>query len=98
MSDAVPCPGCRRPYDRARFATGRAVRCTRCNHPLQSVTPDEVPGRVPPAVPASDAALHHCASRGRVYREGTHTARMRRELAGVLANDPAEPGTVRGRS
>ncbi|HEX2076123.1 MAG TPA: Mut7-C RNAse domain-containing protein [Longimicrobium sp.] len=28
MADVIPCPGCARPYDRERFAEGRAVRCT----------------------------------------------------------------------
>lgn len=65
--------------------SGIFSRCTRCNHLLEAVAADEVPGRVPPAVLASGAALRHCGSCGRVYWEGSHTARMRRELAKVLA-------------
>lgn len=65
-------------------------RCTRCNHALESVSPDDVPGRVPPAVLTKEADLQRCPSCGRVYWEGSHTARMRREVAQVLA-DAARP-------
>jgi uncharacterized protein with PIN domain len=196
MTDSIPCPGCARPYDRARFASGRAVRCTcgswvgvaretgigregrprfaadamlgglarwlralgydtwwdahvadaelvrraleerrviltrdvpvvqewrldnllfiradapldqlgevaaayplddarifslctRCNHALEPVSAQEAGDRVPPAVLAERVEFQRCPSCERIYWEGSHTARMRRDLAQVLAD------------
>jgi uncharacterized protein len=61
-------------------------RCTRCNHALEPVSPDDAGSRVPPAVRAEKKDLQRCSSCGRIYWEGSHTARMRGEIAEVLAD------------
>jgi hypothetical protein len=68
------------PMDDARIFS----LCTRCNHALEPVSVDEVRDRVPPAVSADRTEFQRCPSCGRVYWEGTHTARMRRDLRQVL--------------
>jgi len=60
-------------------AVPRFDRCTACNGPLDPKRPGElrVPGRVPAAVAGS---VWECRACGHVYWEGSHTARLRRDL------------------
>lgn len=63
-------------------------RCLRCNVPLEAADEADVEARVPPAVRASQTEFRRCPCCTRIYWEGTHTARMRREIAGALGGDP----------
>ncbi|HEV2150013.1 MAG TPA: Mut7-C RNAse domain-containing protein [Longimicrobiaceae bacterium] len=60
------------------------TRCTRCNLPLAEPSAEQVAARVPEAVRAAGAELRGCAGCGRVYWEGSHTARMRRMVGRAL--------------
>jgi uncharacterized protein with PIN domain len=60
-------------------------RCSRCNAVVAPVSRDDAAGRVPADVLASGARIFTCRSCGRLYWEGSHTARMREVLADVLA-------------
>ncbi|HST58303.1 MAG TPA: Mut7-C RNAse domain-containing protein [Longimicrobium sp.] len=60
--------------------------CTRCNHALEPVGAEEVRDRVRPAVSAERTEFQRCPSCDRIYWEGSHTARMRHDLARVLAD------------
>ena len=60
------------------------TRCTRCNVPLAPTTAADAGGAVPPAVRAAGRELRRCPPCGRVYWEGSHTARMRASLAAAL--------------
>ncbi|HEX2091141.1 MAG TPA: Mut7-C RNAse domain-containing protein [Longimicrobiaceae bacterium] len=64
-------------------------RCTRCNLPLEGAPAEAVAARVPVPVRAEQPELRGCPGCGRVYWEGSHTARMRRIVARALA--PAAP-------
>ena len=55
-------------------------RCLVCNTELVPATRDEVWQQVPPFVYLTQEAYARCPGCGRVYWEGTHVARMRREL------------------
>jgi uncharacterized protein with PIN domain len=57
------------------------TRCTVCNGDLAPVTREEVWDRVPPYVYLTQETYAQCADCGRVYWEGTHAPRIRRELA-----------------
>ncbi len=59
-------------------------RCSVCNTPLAPVARDEISGRLPPRVLAEQRRFVACRSCGRVYWEGSHTARMRRVLEATL--------------
>jgi uncharacterized protein with PIN domain len=63
---------------------GLFTRCTRCNEPLAAAPPDVIEARVPPAVRAAQHDFRQCPCCERVYWEGTHTARMRRELRSAI--------------
>ncbi len=56
------------------------TRCSRCNTPLVPAEKSEVLDRVPPRTRASEPIVARCPSCGRVYWEGSHTARIRREV------------------
>lgn len=60
------------------------TRCLRCNVPLRALTPEDAGARVPPAVRAGGGELAECPACARVYWEGSHTARMRREVERAL--------------
>ncbi len=59
-------------------------RCSACNEPLAEVAPESVRGRVPDRVFAQQEAFRGCPRCGRIYWEGSHTARVRRVAEGLL--------------
>jgi uncharacterized protein with PIN domain len=65
------------------------TRCTRCNLPLGGVPAGEAADRVPEAVRRAGTELRGCAGCGRVYWEGSHTARMRRSVEGAMRKGEA---------
>ncbi len=68
---ALPCPGCGRPYDPARFAGGRTLHCA-CG---ARVAPPEPTGGPPPRAPlrlAADAMLGRLARWLRTLGIDTH--------------------------
>lgn len=66
------------------------ARCSRCNAELVTLAPAEAERRVPAPVRERHARFLACPGCGRIYWEGTHVARIRRVLAGVLAPEPGE--------
>lgn len=60
------------------------TRCVICNVPVVPVPKDAVRGSVPAAVYAHVERATRCPSCGRIYWEGTHTARLRTRLASLL--------------
>ncbi len=56
------------------------TRCSRCNEPLDDVSPAQVREAVPPAVLQREERFRRCPACGRVYWEGGHTRRMRERL------------------
>lgn len=74
------------------LSTGRAfTRCTVCNTPVLPTDPGEVADRLPLAVRERGTPVARCPGCDRVYWEGSHTARMRRELARALERHPGPP-------
>lgn len=53
------------------------TRCRVCNAVLVAVDGSEVTGQVPPRVLEREPAFVRCPDCGRIYWEGSHTARMR---------------------
>jgi uncharacterized protein with PIN domain len=53
------------------------TRCSRCNEPLDEVTPESVAQEVPPRVLREQSQFARCPRCGRVYWHGSHVARMR---------------------
>jgi uncharacterized protein with PIN domain len=51
---------------------GSPGRCSECNAPLESATPDEVAGRVPAYVHRQHSRFHRCPGCGRIYWPGSH--------------------------
>ena len=66
------------------------TRCTVCNQILVSATRDEVWDRVPPFVYLTNEAYARCPECGRVYWEGTHAPRIRRQLARLSRSHEAD--------
>lgn len=64
------------------------TRCTVCNEALIPATRDEVWDRVPPFVYLTNEAYARCPRCERVYWEGTHALRMRRQLSRLT--DPSQ--------
>jgi uncharacterized protein with PIN domain len=60
------------------------TRCARCNATLAAVARAEVADRVPERVLRERDRFARCPGCGRVYWEGSHTARMRRLLRETL--------------
>jgi uncharacterized protein with PIN domain len=58
-------------------------RCTVCNQPLISTTPDEVSSRVPPYVLKHHQRFSVCSGCNRVYWRGTHWQRMQALIGGL---------------
>lgn len=61
------------------------TRCTRCNTALHPVRVEAVEDQVPPDIRTSRKPVARCPDCDRIYWEGTHTARMRRQIGAVLA-------------
>jgi len=72
--------------DQARLLS----RCTVCNQELLAATRDEVWQQVPPFVYLTQESYARCPGCGRVYWEGTHVARMRRQLERLWEADGSE--------
>ncbi len=79
---------------------GLFTRCRMCNTELEGVPAGEVQGLLPPAVRKNPGPLRRCPGCGRLYWEGSHTARMRETLARVLdrvaAGDTGAEGAETG--
>ena len=58
-------------------------RCVECNAELCAVARDEVAGRVPEFVWATQQSFRRCPRCGHLYWEATHVERVRRELAAM---------------
>ena len=56
-------------------------RCPRCNAPLREASPEEVKGRVPPAVYAAHDVFWVCTRCGQVYWRGGHWRGIEETLA-----------------
>ena len=90
--DAVFLVAAQAPLEQLREAAARFslspgaafTRCLRCNVPLVPISSAEAVGRIPPAVLATATEFRRCPSCARVYWEGSHTARMRREIHRAL--------------
>ena len=63
------------------------TRCSECNRALERVARSALSGRVPPLVFERHDTFSECPDCGRVYWEGTHAARVRAVVAGLLAAD-----------
>jgi uncharacterized protein with PIN domain len=60
-------------------------RCSRCNVPLAPAAHEEVAARVPPRVLEHHDTFSACPRCGRVYWQGTHSARITRVVDDLLA-------------
>ena len=61
-------------------------RCSRCNTLIEPRSPEEVADRVPPRVRREQSEFFACPTCERVYWEGSHLERMRRDLERALGN------------
>ncbi len=61
-------------------------RCLRCNLPLEPAAEADVLARVPADVRARQTVFHRCRRCARLYWEGSHTARMRDDIAQALGS------------
>ena len=57
------------------------TRCTVCNQLLRPAARNEVWNRIPPFVYLTHETFARCPDCGRVYWEGTHAPRIRRQLS-----------------
>lgn len=64
------------------------TRCSRCNTVLTAVTREHAAALVPPRILSEHERFLRCASCGRVYWGGSHSARMRQVLEGALGAAP----------
>jgi len=60
-------------------------RCSVCNEPLEPASRDSVGGEVPERVLATNEVFRRCPACNRVYWRGSHTDRMERVVAQILA-------------
>jgi uncharacterized protein len=60
------------------------TRCAECNHPIRPVPTAAVADRVPRRVLEFRDTFYQCGGCGRVYWEGTHTARIRKTIEALL--------------
>lgn len=68
---------------------GIFTRCVRCNEPLTEVEKDQVAGKVPPYVYATQEFFGSCTRCGRIYWKATHwkeVERHRKEILGGSFN------------
>lgn len=90
VSAEAPLEQLREVADRFGLSAGAVfTRCLRCNVPLEPVSREEAAGRVPPDVLAGPGEIRRCPRCGRLYWEGSHTARMRQEIARALGDEAA---------
>jgi uncharacterized protein with PIN domain len=61
-------------------------RCSRCNTLIEPKSPEEVADRVPPRVRREQSEFFACPTCQRVYWEGSHLERMRRDLERALGD------------
>ena len=73
----------------SNFGLARGVRlftrCSHCNVPLVAASREEVDGRVPPRVAATQCRFHRCPGCERVYWRGSHAERMQRVVDRILS-------------
>jgi uncharacterized protein with PIN domain len=62
-------------------------RCNACNRLLEHAAPSDLPGRVPPRILRTHENFSQCPGCGRVYWEGSHTAKIRSLVDGLIAED-----------
>jgi uncharacterized protein with PIN domain len=62
-------------------------RCTECNTPLVSVTPQEIRSQVPPYVFDTHDQFHRCSECNKVYWPGSHWEHIQQVLARLLDQD-----------
>jgi len=62
-------------------------RCIRCNGLLEPVPKEAILDRLPPQTARYYDEFHLCRACGQVYWKGSHTARMERLIAEVLAQE-----------
>jgi uncharacterized protein with PIN domain len=60
------------------------TRCLECNTELEKVAKDQVVGRTPPYVYATQSEFKECPSCSRVYWGGTHREHILQRLARLL--------------
>ncbi len=60
------------------------TRCSRCNTELETVAREDIVTRVPARIFSEQECFLRCASCGRIYWGGSHSARMRRVLDAAL--------------
>jgi len=69
-------------------------RCVECNAELHAVAREEVAGRVPEFVLATQRSFRRCSRCGHLYWEATHVERVRRELAAMGLGVGRDAGPV----
>lgn len=62
------------------------TRCLECNHLLVSKSKEEVKDLVPPHVFRTQTQYMQCPSCLRIYWQGTHWQRMKKDLEGISAD------------
>jgi uncharacterized protein with PIN domain len=67
------------------------TRCLACGERLLPATPEEVTGRIPPAVATWSTAFHRCPGCARVYWPGSHHRRLS-SLVEEVRSAAARPG------
>ena len=65
------------------------TRCSLCNTPLVNALREEVKGRIPEYVYATQGVFARCPSCGRVYWEGTHISRISDLIDFLLKDEKA---------
>jgi uncharacterized protein with PIN domain len=70
-------------------------RCIECNAELVDAAREEVEGRVPAFVLATQSRFRRCPGCGHLYWDATHVARVRDELS-RMGLDPSGAGIVTG--
>ena len=63
------------------------TRCARCNDPVVAVPKEDVAGRVPPYVYATQTRFVRCPGCHRIYWPATHAERVRSEIRGFTQPD-----------
>lgn len=67
-------------FDEARLFT----RCSHCNYPLVPAPREQLKGKVPPYVFATEKQFLHCIHCDKIYWHGTHRSRFIEQLAAQL--------------